>query len=351
MASILDQAKFTFTAEQIRAVNELVFEDILEAPEIALFHTVFPNIVTDKEIGFVGEGGLVGVANQGCDPEAQNFLISTRLLKWEPTDWEVLLHECWKDLKSAASVYSLDKGTAIKDFTTSDYMTIVTDVLGKAMRKFIIRLVWFSDTDAENVTDGGIITDGVDVKFFTILDGLWKQIETQLTSNPAQRVTIAENAGASYAAQALDPDNVQGYLTDTVFNAPILLRQSSAPILLCTQTVYDAYSKSLRGLNLSEMYVNLTDGIRTLTFDGKPLIPVPIWDEMILAFENTGVKLHNPHRIVFTTKSVLGIGVDKVESFGELDIWYDRDSRKVKIEAMGVADTKLMNPALMQVAI
>jgi hypothetical protein len=38
--------------------------------------------------------------------------------------------------------------------------------------------------------------------------------------------------------------------------------------------------------------------------------------------------------------------VDDESSFGNIDIWYDKDSRKVKMEGMGVADAKLINPAL-----
>ena len=351
MAAILDFTKFAFTAEQIRAVNELVFEELLEAPELSLIHTVFPNIVTDKELGFVGEGGLVGVANQGCDPVAQSFSIATRMLKWEPTDWEVLIAECWKDLKATAAVYSLKTKTAIADFSSSDYINIVAERLGLAMKKFIIRLVWFNDTDADNVTDGGLITDGLDPKYFNILDGLWKQILTQVAAVPAQKVAIAENAGATYVLQALDPDNVVGYLENLVFKAPLLLRQNSSAFIACTQSIYDGYKKSLKGLSLSELYTNLVNGQKTLTYDGIPLIPMPIWDEQIKAFESTGVKWNNPHRAIYTIKDVLGVGVDDPASFGTMDIRYDKETRKVQIEAMGVADAKLINPNYFQVAI
>jgi hypothetical protein len=43
--------------------------------------------------------------------------------------------------------------------------------------------------------------------------------------------------------------------------------------------------------------------------------------------------------------------VDDESSFGNIDIWYDKDSRKVKMEGMGVADAKLINPALFEIAI
>jgi hypothetical protein len=351
MAAILNMENFTFEGETIRAINEMIYDEIVNAPEIELIHTVFPNIVTDKEIGFIGEGGLVGVANQGCNPEPQDWNIASRLLKWEPADWEILIEACWKELKSTAAVFSLKTGTAIADFSTTDYMNIVVEVLSRAMKKFVMRLVWFNDKDAENVTGGGIITDGVPVKYMNIIDGLWKQIMAQTAANTKQRIAIAENTGTTYATQTLDPSNAQEYLKKLVFEAPITLRQQSGAIIPCTQSFYDAYAKSLQGVTLESMYANLIDGVKTLTCNGIPLIPVPVWDEMINAFENTGTKLNNPHRAIYTTKEILGIGVDGESSFADVDIWYNKDARTVKMEGMGVADAKLINPALFEVAI
>ena len=352
MAAILDMSQFTFNGEVIQAVNELVFDAVLEAPEISLFHTVFSGIVTDKEVGFITGGGIVGKKAQGCDPQPHAFGITTRKLKWTPEEWEVLIHACYKDLRTTAAAYSLKTGTAIADFTTSDYMNIVVEVLGKEMKKFILRTVWFTNVNADNVTDGGEITDGIDPTYFDLIDGLWKQMLTQVTAKPAQKVTIAENAGANYAAQALVPANVRDtYLPGLIYGAPMTLRGMEGTFILCTQSFADGYKKSLTGKELESMYTNLVSGMKVLTFDGLPLIPVPMWDLMIAEYNNTGTKLINPHRAIFTHKDFLGIGCDDESSFGDLDIWYDKDSRKVKMEGMGIIDSKLMNPEMFMLAI
>ena len=62
MATAIDFSKFTFTAEQVRAINELTYDAVISAPEISLIHTIYPNIVTENFVGFLSEGGLVGVA-------------------------------------------------------------------------------------------------------------------------------------------------------------------------------------------------------------------------------------------------------------------------------------------------
>lgn len=352
MAGILDMQKFTFEGELVDAISEMVFDEVINAPEISAIHTVFPDIKTTKEVGFIGEGGLVGVKGQGCDPEPQDFAIATRMIKWTPEEWEILIHACYRDLINTAAIWSLKTGTKIPDFTDTDYMGVVVEVLANAMKDFIIRFAWFSDVDADNFANGGILTAGVDSKYFNIIDGFWKQMIAQYTVNGTQRITIAENAGATYAAQKLTPANVRDkYLPDLIYGADMILRAQSDGNILCTQSFYDAYKISLTGLGLESLYVNLINGQQTLSYDGKPLIPIPTWDKMILAYENNGTKLNNPHRAVYTVKGVLGIGCDDPSSFGEIDIWYDKDSRKVKMEGMGIADAKLTNPKLLQVAI
>lgn len=354
MAAILDFSKFTFSAEEIRAVKELIFDEVIESPELSMFHTVYPGIVYDREVGFVGEGGLVGVAAQGCDPVPQEWNIGTRKVKWEPKAWEILIHQCATDLQDTAAIYSMKTGIDYHDFSSSDYMNIVVEVLVNSIKEFVIRLVWFSDVDADNVADGGQITNGVDVKYFNILNGFFKQFETLITGDAARRVTITENAGANYAAQALLPANVQSYLKNMIYKADLRLRNNKNAILLCTQTVYDAYEQSLElqdGRVLESMYVNLVDGMKGLKIKGRVLVPMPIWDKIIASYYNTGTKWINPHRVVFSTKDVLAVGVDSESSFGDMDIWYNKDERKVKVESMGKADAKILNPKYFQIGI
>lgn len=351
MAATLDFSNFEFTAEQIRDINDLIFDEILQAPEITLITTLYPGIVFDKEIGFIGEGGLVGKKRQGCDPTPQQWKIGTRVVKWEPKNWEILLKECWTDLESTAAVYSLRTGVDVADFTDTDYYAIVIEVLTIAIKKFIIRLFWFNDEDAENVADGGIITDGTDVDYFNILNGLWKQLLAQLTINPKQRVAIAENAGANYAAQELDPANVKGYLQKLRFNAPIVLRGKQTAFIVCTQSVYDAWDMYLQGKELESTYVNLVNGQKVLAFNGIPMIPMPIWDEIIALYEDNGTKLNNPHRALYVTKEILAVGVDGETSFDSMRTWYEKKERAVYTELMGKADAKVLNPAMFQLAI
>lgn len=353
MAAVLKFSNFDFTAEQIRQVKSLLWDEVLEAPEISAIHTIFENIVYDKQIGFIGKGGMVGKAQQGSVVPlvAQAYEIATRKITWTPKGWEILVHQHRADIEATAAVYSMKTGSSYSDFESSDYMAIILEALAVSIKEFIIRLVWFNDTAADVIANGGTLTAGTDKTFFNLIDGLWKQIMTQVTAAPSQKVTITENAGNTYLLQAIVPANVQGYLQSIVFGADMNLRGMQNGFILCTQSVYDAYAKSLQGVGLESLYTNLVTGFKTLSYNGIPLIPMPIWDLLIKAYYNTGTKTLNPHRILYTSKDLLAVGFDSSKSFGDLDVWYDKDTRLVKIEAQGKADAKLLNPALFQVGI
>lgn len=353
MASGLDLQKFTFEGDLLKSVRELIFEESFSKnPEINAVHQIWRGIVTNGEVGFIGEGGMLGVPTTYCDPQEQDWQVATRKMLWDPQTWEFLIGMCWKDLEGTAAVYSLRHGRDIPDFTDTDYMAIISEALSKSLTEMIWRFTWFGDKEAANVTSG-VITSGVDVKYFKLIDGFWKQIMAQIgTANNKQRkATISENTGANYAAQTLNPDNVIGYLQSVVMGAPLALRSSSEAELLVTQSVYDAYGMALMGKEINATYQNLVNGQQSLSFNGVQLTPMPVWDKMIAAYENTGTKLNNPHRIVFTTKSTLAIGVDSETSYQDFSINYDFKTRKVYAQGFGKLDAKLSNPEMFTLGI
>lgn len=350
MASILNFSNFTFTTEQIRSLKELLYDEVIKSPEYNRLYTTYPNIVFDKEVGFIGKGSLAGVPAQGCDPTPQQYNIGTRKITWKPKEWEVFIGECKTTLESTAAVYSLKTGIAAYDFTESDYMAIVLEVLMDSIRDFFTRIAWFAEEGAKNFANNGNITNGVDVKYFSLINGFFHQMEEEITSSPSQYVAIAENKAATYAAQALDPKNVQAYLEKLVYNAPIQLRSRENKFILCTQSFYDAYQKSLAGGVIESMYRNLVDGQKTLTYNGIELIAIPKWDEIIASYYNNGTKLVNPHRAVFTSKDFLAIGVDSENSLGEIDVWYEKKDRNVYMQAGGKLDAKLSHPKMFVLA-
>ena len=345
MAKIIDLSKFTFTAEQIRDINELIFDEVLHAPDLAELHQLYDGIVYDKEIGFITGSGLVGKAGQGCNPEAQDWAIGTRKVLWQPKTWEVIIDECGVDLENTCVVYAKNKGVKMHDLTDTDYAAIVVQVLGDAIKDMLYRLVWFNDTAAANKTDGGNITDGVDVDYFNIIDGLWKQLMAAGAATPAQLIEIAANKEASKANQMAKMDGAAAYalLSSMYYAAPVMMRNSGNMRFMVTQSVADAYQQYLTGKNLESEYKNLVDGVKSLTFLGVPVIPMPVWDTMIQSYNDLGTTFFKPHRAVLIEKANLAVGTPSTEALTEIDAFYDKMSRKNRFEATDKIDAKLLN--------
>ena len=57
MAATIDLSKFTFCGDQLRAVNEMTFENsILKAPAISDYSRVWTGIRAQGEVGFIRSG-------------------------------------------------------------------------------------------------------------------------------------------------------------------------------------------------------------------------------------------------------------------------------------------------------
>ena len=93
--------KFTFCGRVIQAISEMIMEDTIQGPDINSIHTVFPDIVTNTEVGYIGEGGMVGVVNTGCNPTPQPWNINTRKLNLgnrKPTDLLQSVCESYREI-------------------------------------------------------------------------------------------------------------------------------------------------------------------------------------------------------------------------------------------------------------
>ena len=347
---------FDFNGVEITSISELVWERLLQLEDYRKIFSIHENIKVDTRVGFVGEGGLVGVADQGCDPTAQSYNPAGRQLKWEPVAWEVYVQQCYEDLEATVGAYALANGTRKTDLTKADIANFCTDLLMRSLAQFLHRFAWFGDKDVENATDDGTLTDGVNKAYFNLVDGFWKQIMAQCTTNAGQLVKggiNTANAKTTKATQVLDNATVLADLEAMVDNAPARLLQSPDKAFLVTHSVYAAYKRALTTMELQGSWQMLQDGKQVLTFDGIPVIDMPWWDEHIKSYFDNGTVYDHPHRALLCPvgqTGILGLGCDSISNFSKLDIWYDKNSRNTRFLAMGSSDAKLLDPTLFMAA-
>lgn len=340
----------------IRDLKELLFLKVLLSEALASSLTVQPGALHGHKIGGVGEMGAVGTIQSGCEPTFNSTAISMQEKSWDLGRFTVAEQICFEDLLETLARYGMKEKTSVSDMTGTDFMDIiVTPALSAALDKMLWRLYWFGDKTASNVTDGGIITDGIDPALFHVCDGLFKRLLAITAANPLQRVTIAANTETTRAAQiaGIRAEGVaRGIFEDLVYNADMRIRQSSDKKVLCTQSLADALAidaKRITGSNLQ--WESLFGGLASVTqWNGETIFAFPIWDEMIAAFESTGTALNKPHRAVYAPISNLWGGVASRDLLAELQIWFSQDLQVNRMLARDEIGTLVWEDALVQYA-
>jgi hypothetical protein len=338
--------QFTVSNQGITDLRELLFLSVLQYGSINETMDILTGVVHGSKLGGVGELEPVGRPSNGCSPQWKASKIATLEKTWNLGAYEIAESICYADLEQTMVDFSMKTGTDRADLTGTDYIdAIVAPLLTQAMEKMLWRLLWFGDTAAENIEDDGTITDGVDPSLFTATDGLFKRLFAITAGNPPQRVTVSANAQATYAAQlaALRASGVATAIFDQlIYNAPMKLRQKSDKILLVTQTLADALAIDVKANNKGSglQWESLFDGFVSATqYNGQKILALPIWDEMIQTFENTGAKWINPHRAVFASKNTLKGGVQSNNTIADLQIFFDQKEQTNYLLAKDKAGT------------
>lgn len=320
--------------------NPLLFLKTLKIGSINEVLNVVYGARKGKHVGGIGEFGLVGENAPMCNPAWNNTELKTQEKIWDLGAFMVKESLCADDFTETVVQFSMGAGTSKADMTSDDLLNLIVEPrLTLAIEKGVWRVLWFGDKDAANVSGGGVITDGLDVKFFNSFDGLFKRLYAIAPTGSVQNVPIAANAAATYEAQldGIFTAGVPKQVFDRmIYKADMKLRQQSSKIMLCTQSMADALAWDLKENNKGSdlQWQALFDGLVYATiYNGQKLLSLPIWDEQIRAFEDNGATWKDPHRVVFADKETLLAGVEGTDLMAQLDIWFSKDTQTNKILA------------------
>lgn len=271
---------------------------------------------------------------------------------WEPEPVKFWLDLCASDLEGSFLNYMRPLGIDRDDITATDIATFITMRMSEAAQEDLLRIIWFGDVDADNVSGGGDITNGVSLTDYTILDGFWKQIFAIVTATPTRRYTISENAGVSYAAQALAAGKSLTILRTLLQDADPRLKSDPNKFYIVTDTIFENYATYLESQGIDASYVRLESGFSTLAFRGIMIYSFQFWDRTIDADFNTGTVWFLPHRAILTTKETLAVGYDLASDAGgeAMEVWYERKDEKNNFRGKYRLDAKVLEGYMLQVA-
>lgn len=327
----------TFNGREIESVKEAVLEGFFNKPELNAFHTIMEDVKNNEQIGIAGLLGNVGKASVGCPPAADGTIPWSEKF-WAPADIDIRLVQCWKDLLPSFQAWGLKNSIAKKDLGGTDYWNFVSDRISDAWLEAIYRIAWLSDTTEDDIAGLGNITDGVAPEYYTMTDGLSKQF---IALPAAQRVTITENAGASYALQVLGTDAGLAILEGLKYDAAdFRLRDAKNQVIICTQSIADNYASTLRSQGNDLSYERIEGGYQRLFFEGIPVIPFALLDRKIRADFDTTVVHFLPHRAFYSTVENIQIGFDSAAEM--LNVWFNPETTNNGQDMSWKQDQKLV---------
>lgn len=342
----------TLQPENLDSIKSAIQETFFKDEDFSSFVNIM-KVKNDDPIALIGEMEMVGKKGGGCDPTYEEKGIANSQKRWELGQWEIPIKICYEALKGSIGEYSLKTDTAIGDLTSTDFMTIYTDALQRAMQQMIWRFGWFGDKAAALAgSDGGKLTAGSDVNMFNVCDGLFKRIFTATASK--NHTTIAANSETTAAAQvsALRKKGAATTAVDTILmDVDTRIIDDSDAVLLMTRSLADALTYDIKQTYHDIMpWENVFDGFDVATYNGVKIARVGIWDRMINAYEKGETTVNLPHRAVFCNPKHLMVGTDADALISDLDIFFDKKERRNYIYATGKIGTALLEENMIHAA-
>lgn len=337
--------------ENLASIKDAVQETFYNDEDFSSFVNI--QKVKEKDpIALLGEMEMVGKKGGGCDPTYEEKGIANSQKRWELGQWEIPIKICYEALKGTIAEYSLKTGTAIGDLTSTDFMTIYTDALQRAMEQMIWRFGWLGDKEAALAgAGGGKLTADLDVSNFNVCDGLFKRI---FEATATKHTAIAANSETTAALQisALRKSGAATTLVDTILmDADTRIVDDSDAVLLMTRSLADALTYDLKKTYHDIMpWEKLFDGFEVATYNGVKIARVGIWDRMIKAYEKGETTVNLPHRAVFCNPKHLMVGTDADALISDLDIFFDQKERRNYIYATGKIGTALLEENMIHAA-
>lgn len=337
--------------ENLASIKDAVQETFYQDKDFSSFVNIM-KVKNNDPIALIGEMEMVGKKGGGCDPTYEEKGIANSQKRWELGQWEIPIKICYEALKGTIAEYSLKTGTVIGDLTSTDFMTIYTDALQRAMQQMIWRFGWFGDKEAALAgAGGGKLTADSDVSMFNVCDGLFKRIFTATATN---HTAIAANSETTATAQisALRKKGAATTLVDTILmDVDTRIIDDSDAVLLMTRSLADALTYDIKQTyNLIMPWEKVFDGFDVATYNGVKIARVGIWDRMIKAYEKGEATINLPHRAVFCNPKHLMVGTDADALISDLDIWFDQKERRNYLYATGKIGTALLEENMIHAA-
>lgn len=345
--SLVDFSALSLNAIEPSEESKAVFEKTFLKPELAQLYAIHTGITMKTQIPFFGKLAPFLLADQGdCSSNEVSQNVSSSEKFWDPELLSGRLSHCQGDMTDSlfkqwrtAKKQNPDAWAEV----SNELLAFLEDRITDAISEDILLKSFFGDVDADNVTDGGNITDGVNAALFTSVNGFWKQVLAGVTAGDIIRYTIPENALATKALQAdLATDRalqVFRYLYDNIDSRALEAGEVQFQVSRSIATNWRNY---LMDKSLAFTLTETEKGSTTLMYQDVPIIVRNDWDRNIRTYFDQGATYLNPHRAILTSKNNMAIGTLSEDDFKEFRMFYVEKDKKFYIDSALSLDAKLL---------
>src|SRR5690625_948800 len=263
MASIINIEDLTMNAAEAQGLGKLIIEREFVNGVLSENHDIYTGILYKEQIPFAGRLGDALKKSEGCTPnEGGQVPFSEK--QWDPEIFDARYEHCAADVSKLFKLFrQVQKiNPDYFDREGSQEMQLIYSLVTQMLRETLPVKVWFSDREADTVTEGGVFADGTDLDLYNVIDGLFKQIFTEITAGDPNYVEIAANAGATYGDQAIDLADAFAILAQIRAVADERLIADPSAKFYVTRSIADAYRTHLRNENLGSGYLDFTENGR-----------------------------------------------------------------------------------------
>jgi hypothetical protein len=356
--SQINFAALTLNSEEARSANEVVFEQLYSAPEIASVHDIQTGVEMDRYIPLLGQYGLLGKIDPGsCSVNSEEGVIPVSQKQWTPKLHSFRLAHCQADVPQLLKFWKRSRIAANTWEEVDDEMlAFITDRAVDATKQAILRLSDFGNTGASPVGDGlgdETLTAGTNKTYFNSINGMWQQVFTdQAGAALIYRHTITENGEATKAAQFALADTVAlDSMRNMYDNIDPRAFEGRNLVFQITRSLFNNWVALLEDKALANaVFQKVEEGSTQWNYRGIPIVVRNDWDRIIKAYHDLGLTYYLPHRAVLTNLGNIPIGTSDTESLTELRSFYYMKDKKHYMDVAFKLDMKILEEYAMAVA-
>jgi len=339
MASKINVAGLSLNAQEATSVSEAVFERVFVDTQLSAIHDIVTGVSMKEQIVFVANLAIGGEAFTGCTPAEQDSLVLTEKF-WEPVLIGGRFTHCANDLNQLLKLFRRAQ-KANPDFFdrigSEEISILVSKIIDSIMRSINAK-IWFSAKNAAVQPGGDFTIAGFNAGLWNQFDGLFEQI---FADAAVKVVTISENSGATYAAQALSAGKSLTVFQGMYEVADSRLLSDPDAQLLVTRSLWDNYlalteTKEFNG----GITRRLDNGQLSMDYRGIPIIMMDSWDRNILAFQNDLTVTVLPHRALLTVPSNIPVATLNESDMQNVESWYEKKDKSNIVDYAYFLDAK-----------